>query len=61
MGNRLTAVVTYKTMYKDNDWNNLTLSFGLGAAVKVNTIIGLPTFKTQKLVLDIYEKRVSSK
>ena len=46
VANKSTAVVTYKTRYTDNDGKPVTLSFGLGKAIKVNAIIGLPTFKS---------------
>ena len=36
---KLTAVVTYKTRYVDNKGKKLTLSFGLGASIRVNAII----------------------
>ena len=58
---KLTAVVKYKTRYVDKDNNPLTLSFGLGAAIRVNAIIGLPTFKEWKIILDVDSKRASSK
>ena len=37
------------------------LSFGLGKAIKVNAIIGLPTFKQWKLILDLDANRATSK
>jgi hypothetical protein len=43
---KLTALVRYKTQYKDELGTQLTLSFGLGSAVAVNAIIGIPTLKT---------------
>ena len=58
---KLTAVVTYKTRYVDKEGRSLTLSFGLGESIQVNAIIGLPTFKTWKLVLDIDSKIATSK
>ena len=61
MANKLTAIVTYKTRYVDSEGKNMTLSFGLGEAIKVNAIIGLPTFKEWKLVLDLDENRLTSK
>ena len=42
---KLTAAVTYETRYVDNKGKKLTLSFGLGASIRVNAIIGLPTFR----------------
>ena len=58
---KLTAVVTYKTRYMDEQGKRLTLSFGLGAAIRVNAIIGLPTLRKWKIVLDIDGKIASSK
>ena len=45
--NKLTAVVTHKTRYFSKQGKRVTLSFGLGLAIEVNTIIGLPTFCEQ--------------
>ena len=39
----------------------LTLSFGLGLAIKVNAIVGLPTFRTWKLILDLDTNQLVSK
>ena len=47
---KLTAVVTYHTQYTDTDGTPLTLSFGLGASVAVNVIVGLPTIKNGRHV-----------
>ena len=58
---KLTAVVTYRTRYVDKVGKNLTLSFGLGASIRVNAIIGLPTFREWKIVLNVDSKRASSK
>ena len=58
---KLTAVITYKTRYRDNEGQQLTLSFGLGAAIRVNAIIGLPTLRKWKMVLDIDGEVASSK
>ena len=55
------AVVKYKTRYVDKDNKPLTLSFGLGAAIRVNAIIGLPTFEEWKIILDVDSKHASSK
>ena len=52
MGNKLTAMVTYKTRYFDDKHNPVTLSFGLGANVAVNAIIGKPTLHQWRCVLD---------
>ena len=53
--------MTYRTRYVDKVGKNLTLSFGLGASIRVNAIIGLPTFREWKIVLDVDSKRASSK
>ena len=58
---KLTAVITYKTRYRDNEGKKLTLSFGLGASIRVNAIIGLPTLRKWKMVLDINGGIASSK
>ena len=50
---KLTAVVTYHTQYKDLEGNPITLSFGLGASVAVNAIVGLPTIRKWKACIDI--------
>ena len=39
---KLTAIVTYKTLYVDENYNSVHLSFGLGRDVTVNFIIGKP-------------------
>ena len=36
----------------------MTLSFGLGDAISVNAIIGLPTFREWKIVLDVDDKKI---
>ena len=58
---KLTAVITYKTRYRDDKGKTLTLSFGLGASIQVNAIIGLPTLRKWKMVLDIDGGIASSK
>ena len=58
---KLTAVVTYKTCYQDKEGNNITLSFGLGLAIKVNPIVGLTTFHKWKLIMDLDTKKLISK
>ena len=59
ISNQLTAIVTYKTRYVDTAGAPVELSFGLGKAIKVNVIIGLPTFKTWKLILDLEANRAT--
>ena len=39
----------------------MTLSFGLGLVIKVNAIVGLPTFCKWKLILDLDANQVISK
>ena len=58
---KLLAVVTYKTIYRPTAGKMMTLSFGLGKAILVIAIIGLPTFREWKLVLDVSENRVTLK
>ena len=61
IANQLTAVVAYKTRYQKEDGTPVTLSFGLGTAIKVNVIIGLPTFRKWKMILDLDSCRATSK
>ena len=58
---KFSAVMTYKTRYKKSDGNMTTISFSLGEAIKVNAILGLPTFRDLKLMLDVDAYRVTSK
>ena len=58
---KLTVVVTYKTRYHTSNGEKITLSFGLGEAIKVNTMLGLPTFRALKLVLDVDDAKVTYK
>lgn len=57
---KLTAIVTYYTRYTVNG-EALTISFGLGDSIAVNGIIGLPTLREWKMVLDIDEGIAYSK
>ena len=50
---QLTGVVTYHTQYKDTKGDSIKLSFGLGAEVAVNAIIGLPTLRKWQTSIDI--------
>ena len=61
ISNQLTAVVTYKTRYVDTAGAPVELSLGLGKAITVNAIIGIPTFKTWKLILNLEANRATSK
>ena len=55
------AVVTYKTLYHDKGENMMTLYFGLGEAISVNAIIGLPTFREWTTILDVDDSKAASK
>ena len=59
--NRLTAVVTYITNYIKPDGSNMKLSFGLGESISVNAIIGLPTLKEWKMIMDMDSGIATSK
>lgn len=51
---KLTAIVRYWTRYKVGDSEkHMILSFGLGAGVAVNTIIGLPTLRQWGSSIDL--------
>ena len=56
--NKLIAVVTYRTPYIDQKGKPVTLSFGLGENVSVRTIIGLPTLKAWKGVIDFVQNKM---
>lgn len=58
--NKLIAVVTYRTPYVDQGGKPITLSLGLGTNVSVRTIIGLPTLKQWKGVVDLVENTFTS-
>ena len=58
---KLSAVVIYKTCYINRNGSRMLLSFGLWKVIRVNAIIGLPTFRKWKLVLDIDDGQVTSK
>ena len=45
---KLTAVVTYKTLYVKVDGTLVKVSFGLGNYVDVNTIVGIPSLLSLK-------------
>ena len=51
MYGKLNAIVRYWLRYK-NDGKNVILSFDLGASVTVNSIVGIPTIKAWKYLLD---------
>jgi hypothetical protein len=50
---QLTSIVTYHTQYKNKNGDAIKLSFGLGAEVAVNAIIGLPTLRKWGASIDI--------
>lgn len=56
---RLTAVVRYKTPYTTTEGKPVLLSFGLGADVAVRTIIGLPTLREWKAVVDFADNTLT--
>ena len=51
MHGKLTAIVRCWLRYKNDD-KNVILSFGLGASVTVNSIVGVPTIKAWKCLFD---------
>ena len=54
-------MVTYITNYVKPDGSNMKLSFGLGESISVNAIIGLPTLKEWKMVMDMDSGIATSK
>ena len=56
---RLTAVVRYRTPYTTTEGKPVLLSFGLGSDVAVRTIIGLPTLKEWKAVVDFADNTLT--
>ena len=61
LSDKLTAVVTYYTQHKTADGEPVIISFGLGKSVLVNTIVGIPTIKKLKMVIDYDEDKCLSK
>ena len=57
---KLTAVVRYHTRY-ELDGQRQLISFGLGSDIAVNGLIGLPTLREWKVVLDIHDGKAYSK
>ena len=51
--NQLTGVVVYKTRYVLPDGKPATIAFGLGTSISVNAIIGIPTWKSWGINLDL--------
>ena len=58
---KLTPTVTYNTCYTHSNVEPVCITFGLGATVSVNSVIGLPTLTTQKRILYLDENKASSK
>ena len=58
---KLPVVVTYKTRYTDVKGDMVLLSFGLGEAISVNAILGLPILRSWKMVLGIDKNQANSK
>ena len=58
---KLTDIFTYKTSYTYGNKKMIIISFGLVDSISVNTVIVLPTFRSQELVLDLSADHVSSK
>ena len=54
-------MVTYLTRYKLPCGKFATIKFGLGRDISVNAIIGIPTIKALKLLLDLDDNRCLSK
>jgi hypothetical protein len=54
---KLFAVVVYNTMYESTNGGGIKFAFALGHDVSVNTIIGLPTLKGLKGILDVVESK----
>jgi hypothetical protein len=58
---KLTALVRYYTRYINEKEDHELLCFGLGRGIAVNGLIGLPTLRAWKMVIDLDENRVYSK
>jgi hypothetical protein len=56
---KLFAVVVYNTTYKTPAGDMVKFAFALGNDVSVNTIIGLPTLRSLKGILDVVDGRFS--
>ena len=50
---KISVVVTYHTNYIGENGKQSLLPIGIGNGVSVNTLIGLPTFFSWKIVLDV--------
>ncbi len=58
---KLTALVRYHTRYSERNGTKKLLSFGLGESVAVNGLIGLPTLRDWKMVIDLDDNLAFSK
>ena len=58
LDNNLIPVVTYNRHCTLSDGNCATLISGIQRAISVNAIVGHPTFKKWKLLLDVSEQHV---
>ena len=58
--NQLSAVVVYRTRYLLPDGKHATIAFGLGESISVNAIVGIPTWKSWGLTLDLVNNIASS-
>ena len=56
---QLTAVIRYRTPYYDNERNPITISFGLGNDMTVNTILGMPLIKDLGMTPDFCNGNVT--
>ena len=50
---KLTAIVRYWTQYKNRDGSREVISFGLGEDITANSLLGLPTLKRWKALIDL--------
>ena len=58
---KLTALVRYHTRYINDKKEHELLSFGLGHGIAVNGLIGLPTLRAWKMVIDLDDNKMYSK
>ena len=58
---KLTATMTYNTCYNNSNGEPFCITFGHGATVSVNAIIGIPTLTAWKMILYLDENRAFSK
>ena len=53
---KLTAIVRYWTQYKNKDGSREVISFGLGEDIAANSLLGLPTLKRWKALIDLEDE-----